>query len=160
MLCESLVLSHFTYCDFLYGPCLLQHDAYRIQKIQNACCRLIFSIGKYEHISERINETNWLTMKNRRLHHLGNFVHALLQTNNFSHVLKNKFSRRRSRHDRNIRYKNKLSLPRYRTAMFKRGFSYNAIKLYNSLPDEFKLYNINKFKYKYRSLLLSQQVDD
>ena len=34
MLCDSLVLSHFNYCDGVYGPCLTNLDAQRIQRVQ------------------------------------------------------------------------------------------------------------------------------
>ena len=106
MLCDSLVLAHYSYCDFLYMPCLVEIEKNRIQKMQNSGCRLIYGIRKYEHISHKINECKWLTMRNRYTHHLGNFVHKILSTSNSPSILKNKFVARGKSHAINIRQKN------------------------------------------------------
>lgn len=156
-LCESLVLSHFSYCDFLYGPCIKQSDKIRIQKVQNSCCRLIYGLRKFDHISQKMVQTNWLNMSNRRLLHLANFTHKLLNSDYSSLCLKNKLVPVFSIHSRNTRFKNRFILPRHRTAMFSRSFIFNAVSLLNSLPEEFKSLNINKFKYKYKDYLLSEQ---
>nr|CAH7768680.1 unnamed protein product [Callosobruchus chinensis] len=76
-LCDIFVLSHFQYCDFIYGPCLTKAERTRIQKVQNSCCRLIYGIRKYEHISHKIKECNWLNMDNRMKLHLANFIHKM-----------------------------------------------------------------------------------
>lgn len=157
MLCDSLVLSHYAYCDFIYMPCLHEIEKNRIQKMQNSCCRLIFGIRKRDHISHKIKECNWLNMKYRCSHHLGNFVHKLLILPNTSVTLKNKLVARGNVHERNIRFKNRFTMPQHKTSLFQRSFTYNAIKQYNSLPDEFKLFNINKFKYKLRAYLFDKQ---
>lgn len=156
MLCEALVLSHFNYCDFIYGNCLTQADRMRIQKVQNSCCRLIYGIRKSEHISHKVKECNWLTMENRRRHHLGVFTYKLLNNMNPPKLV-SKLKPRFSIHTRNIRQKSKLTMPQHRTAMFQRCFIYQAIRLFNTLPDEFRLFNINKFKYKFKLCLLDQQ---
>ena len=44
--CESLVLSNFTYCDFVYGFCLDVESKNRIQVEQNACVRFVYNIKK------------------------------------------------------------------------------------------------------------------
>lgn len=157
-LCDSLVLSHFNYADFIYGPCLTVRDKQKLQKVQNACCRLMYGIKKYEHISHKIIESNWLNMENRRKLHLSNFVHKLLNTTNTSDILKNKFMPRTGIHKQNIRNKNKFTIPPHKTSMYKRSFSYNAINLYNFIPDDFKTLNINKFKYKVRQFLIGEQI--
>ena len=157
LLCDSLVLSHYAYCDFVFMPCLLEIERNRIQKMQNSCCRLIYGVRRREHISHKINECNWLTMRNRCNHHLGNFVHKLLVLPNTSGKLKNKLVTRVNIHDRNIRYKNRFTMPHYKTSLFQRSFTYNAIKFYNSLPDEFKSYSVNKFKFRLRAYLFSKQ---
>lgn len=157
-LCDSLVLSHFNYCDFIYGNSLYHRDTSKIQRVQNTCCRLIFSLRKYDRISHKITDCNWLNMEHRRMHHFGVFLHSLFTAPHSSSLLRAKFIPRSDIHDRNIRVVNRFTVPRHRTAMFQRSFLYNAVKLYNSLPDEFRLYNVNKFKYKYRSFLFSKQI--
>lgn len=157
MLCESLVLSQFNYCDFIYGSCIDSLDKNRIQKVQNSCCRFIHNLRKYDHVSDKINDTNWLRMENRRMHHLGNFVHALLKSPHSPRTLRSKFVTRSNIHSVDIRFKDKFTIPRHRTAMFKRSFIYNAIQLYNSTPQVLKIFNINKFKFKFKSYLFSKQ---
>ena len=66
-LCDSLVLSHFDYCDTV----LLNISnvlAFKIQKLQNACVRFIFNFRKFdrEHISPYLVQLNWLNMESRR----------------------------------------------------------------------------------------------
>lgn len=156
-LCESLVMSHFNYCDFVYGPCLYQTDKYRIQKVQNSCFRLIYGIRKYESISYKIKESNSLNMENRRQLHLLNFVHKCLTLPNTSTLLKGLFVPHANIHSRKTRFNNKFVLPRHRTAMFSKCFTYQAITKYNKLPDLFKQYNINKFKFKLKLLLMDKQ---
>lgn len=159
-LCESLVLSNFNYADFLYGPCLRQSEQYRIQKIQNTCCRLVFGLRKYDRISHKINELHWLNMKNRRTHHLGNFVHDVLSDNvNVSINLKIKFKSNNDIHFLDTRNKHKFSVPKHRTALFKKSFIYNAIKLYNSLPEQFRAYKRSKFKASLKTHLLDKQTN-
>lgn len=157
MLCESLVLSQFNYCDFIYGSCIDSFDKNRIQKVQNSCCRFVYKLRKYDHVSRNINDTNWLSMDNRRKHHLMNFVHTLLTSVNSPRTLKSKFITRSNIHAVNVRHKNKFTFPRHRLAMFRRSFVYNAIQLYNLTPDELKILNINKFKYKSKLFLLNEQ---
>ena len=94
-------------------------------------------------------------MLNRYIHHLGNFVHKILLTPNSSDILKNKFVAKGKSHAINIKQKNKFPIPRHNTAIFCKCFSYNAIKLYNSLPDELQLFNINKVKYELRCYLFN-----
>lgn len=157
MLCDSLVLSHFNYCDFIYGFCLDQFDKNRLQKIQNSCCRMVFGLRRFDHISHKIKDCNWLNINNRREHHLCNFVHKILISTNSSSILKNKFILRSGVHDRDTRFKNKYVVPQHHTSMYKRSFIYNAVSIYNSLPEQFKIYNINKFKYKHKEYLHLKQ---
>ena len=67
-LCESLVLSHFNYCDCLF-PILSKALNDKIQKVQNACVRFIFNLRKYDrdHIRPFLLKLGWLHMSNTRL---------------------------------------------------------------------------------------------
>ena len=69
-LCESLVLSHFNYCDGLFLN-LTKVLFDKIQKVQNACVRFIYNLRKYDrdHIKPYILELGWLNMYNRRMLH-------------------------------------------------------------------------------------------
>ena len=79
-------------------------------------------------------------MDNRRGHHLGNFVHKILIALTSS-LLKKKFVARPVIHAGKIRNGNQFTIPHHQTVLFRRSFKFN----------------INKFKYKYKSYLFSKQ---
>ena len=156
-LCEALVLSHLTYCIFIYEPCLGTVDKGRLQKIQNSCCRFIYGLRKYDRgISARIKILRWLNISNRSKLHLLSFAHSTLRSG-VPLYIREKFIRRHQQHSVNIRSHHVFNIPRFRTALFKKSFSYNAIKPYNSLPPSLKICSPSIFKYKLKSLLLSDQ---
>lgn len=99
ILCETLVLSHFNYCNFVYGPFLSQKDLSRIQKVQNACVRFIFGIRKYDHITESYKKLNWLYINNRMTFHFGNFIYNI-KINHSPSYLADKLIPRRVMHNR------------------------------------------------------------
>lgn len=160
MLCESLVLSNFNYCDFIYGPCLDLEDRNRIQKVQNTCTRLILDLRKYDHVSHLFEELNWLKMENRRAFHLGNFTMKILKNPILPSSIRDRFVFRVSVHSRDVRCVDSLTVPRHRTAMFQRSFTYNGIKFYNSLPNEFSSLEERKFRREYRAYLFSAQCQN
>ena len=157
MLCESLVLSNFNYCDFVYGPCLDAMDRDRIQKVQNACSRLVFGLRKFNHISHTFGMLNWLKMDYRRTLHLGKFVMRILKNPVLPVALKRKFVFRENIHSRNIRFTGVLTVPHHRSAMFQRSFTYNAIKVYNSLPNELVILNLELFGSHFKKYLFNLQ---
>lgn len=156
-LCEALVLSNFNYCDFIYGPCLDFADRKRIQMIQNSCCRLIFGLRKFDHVSHTINKLLWLNMENRRTLHLGNFVFNLINKEDSYSPLKGKLVHRSSIHTLNIRFRNKLTMPHHNLAIFRRSFLFNAVNLYNSLKPELITLDCKSFKFKFKDYLLNNQ---
>ena len=155
-LCESLVLSHFTYCDFIYFFCLDAADKKRIQRVQNSCCRIIFGLRKFDHVTCKIGELNWLRMENRVRHHLGTFIHKQISTSP-PNTLTEKFVPRRNIHSVNIRNPNYLTMPLYFSALYLRSFTYNSVSLYNSVPVGLKSLKVSTFKLQYKKYLLSLQ---
>lgn len=153
-LCESLVMSHFNYGDFIYGFCLDLESRLRIQKVQNACVRFIFNIRKFDHVTPFFKELNWLKMDSRRTLHLCTFVVKIINNPAAPLSIKERLIFRRDIHEVNIRNGGELTMPHHRTAIFRRGFSYNAVKGYNSLPTELLNLGENAFKHKYREYLL------
>lgn len=156
-LCEALVMSHLNYCNFIYGPCLDVFDKNRLQKVQNSCCRLIFGLRKYDRgISAKIKSLNWLNVNNCSVFQLLVFVHRVVNSSTHAYIY-DKFTRRSQQHSVNIRSNQLFALPKFRTAFYKKSFSYNSIKLYNSLPLSLKSLSLPFFKKKLKSHLLSDQ---
>ena len=157
LLCNSLVLSHFNYCDVVYGPCLDSVTSRRVQRVQNSCVRLIYKLNKRDHISHRIKELNWLNMENRRLLHAWVCFQRIVTTKSPPHLY-NKIRFRTDIHSLNIRRKSLITPPIHKTALFERSFTYNICKLYNKIPANIKcITKIDKFKYEMRKLLLHKQ---
>lgn len=156
-LCQSLVLSHINYCNFVYGPCLDTVDKNRLQKVQNSCCRLIFGLRKYDSgISAKIKLLSWLNISNHIKFQLLVFVHRVV-TSSTPNYINEKFIRRNQQHAINIRSNLLYAIPKFKTSFFKKSFSYNAIKLYNSLPQTLKSLGVFAFKKKLKLLLLQEK---
>ena len=156
MLCNSLVLSLFNYCDIVYGPCLDLITSTRIQKVQNSCIRLIFGLRRREHVSTFINEIKWLKMHYRREHHIATFTHKLLLNQTPTYLIE-KLIARHQVHSRNLRYINQLTIPQHISAFYERSFSYYAVTVSNSLPDDIKHLSVNTFQNKTKKLLFHKQ---
>lgn len=133
LLCDSLVLSIFNHADVVYGDCLTQVQKDRIQKVQNSCLRLIYGIRKFERISHKLREANWLNMESRRKVHSACFYHRVIYYNTPPY-LHDKIVYRSHVHNINIRSKGLITPPMHKTKLFERSFTYNIANLYNSLP--------------------------
>lgn len=155
-LCETYVLPILNYCNILYFPCLDKITQYRLQKIQNTCCRFVCGLKKFDHVSTKINELGWLRLNNQVKYQLSVFVHRLLSTSSPTY-LREKLFFRYNMHNVNIRFGNTLCLPQFHSAIFKRSFTYNATVTYNSIPQSFKILPVNSFRKKVRSYFLSLQ---
>lgn len=145
MLCDALVLSQFNYCDVLYGPCLDVITSKKIQVAQNSCLRFIYGIRRREHITHKLKETKWLSMEKRRMLHATVFYHKLI-TENTPPYLCNKIQYRTDIHNLNLRHRGLITPPTHRTEIFKRSFSFNVYKLYNSIPVYFKKLTVSAFR--------------
>lgn len=157
MLVESLVLSNFNYCNFVYGPFLNMREQQKIQKVQNSCVRFIFGLRKYDHISQQFRDLSWLSMSSRRELHFAVFVRKVLLTSSPSYLC-SKLVSRSNIHSVNTRHRELLAIPRHATALFRRGFAYQAVHFHNKLPIELKgNIGIYQFKKSYRRLLLQNQ---
>lgn len=147
-LCESLVIPHLLYCFTVYFPCLDAVNKYRLQKVQNNCCRFIFGLKKYAHISKYIQQLKWLKIDQLFHYHLATFLFRVFRSSSPKY-LRDKFHSRRSLHctDLSLRYVHHLSMPSFRTSLYTRSFTYNAIKCYNEHYDLFtKICSVESFK--------------
>lgn len=144
-LCETLVFPIFHYCLIMYFPFLDLVSKNRLQKVQNTCCRFIFDLRKYDHVSIKIQELQWLKFNNIWKLQFLLFVHRLLITST-PRYLKDKLISRNELHSRNIRYVTNLTMPRHATAFFQKSFSYIAVKQYNSLDNDAKQFSVGKLR--------------
>lgn len=158
-LCDQLVLSHFNYCDTVYGSCIDFFDTYRVQRMQNNCCRFILNLRKYDHVSRNIINLKWLNMKNRRLLHSATLLHKVI-TNKSPRYLSMKLKHRCTLHNANIRNPYTLHIPQHRIKKYQQSFSYQGPYIYNNIDDHLKALPINSFRRHFKKILLSKQSDD
>ncbi len=151
ILSETLVLSHFNFCDVVYNKCITQINSSRIQKLQNACIRLIFGARKYDHISHFFEEISWLKMHERRNLHSLIFYHKVLCSNTPRYLREKIKFRSEMRPRAGLRTDDLLHMPKHKTAFFESSFIYNIVKSYNKLLEidrGFRNMTLSTFKRK------------
>ena len=152
LLCDSLVLSHFNYGAPLYYPFLSSVLKNRIQKVQNSCLRLLFGLGRRDHVSCKLTEADWLNMNARRLVHATFLFRKIIVTERPAYLF-NKISIRSDVHTLNIRFKGTLTPPMHKTEFFKNSFSYQITKIYNSVSARVGLCTSERqFRFRVREL--------
>lgn len=144
-LCDTLVLSHFDYCCSVYHGALDSFTAARIQKIQNACVRYIYSLRKYDHISQKLNETGWLNMHSRREYRMLCLFHKVILYRTPPYLYR-RIRFRCDVHNLTTRFRGLISPPAFRTALFQRSFSYQIYCRYNRVSPDLKSHDIRDFK--------------
>lgn len=144
-LTESFVLSQFNYALVSYYFCLDLMTENRIQKVQNICCRFSLGLRKYDRVSAKIKELGWLKMEYLARVHFLVMVHKIL-ISSVPFYLRQKLVCRSDLHSVNVRNGNLLALPMHFTALYRRCFTYNAVKLYNSIDPGFKKMSVLVFK--------------
>lgn len=157
LLCNSLVLSPFTYCSTMYGPCTDVNDQKRIQRVQNSCLRFAFNVRRHHHISHTLRLCNWLNMRNRMILKAACMYHVVI-INKAPGYLYDKISFRTDVHNINIRSRGLITPPLHKTCLYERSFSYNVYKIYNAVPDGFKKMSLGKFKNSLRQYIYAKQI--
>lgn len=145
MLCETLVLSQFVFGAPVISPCVDLDAKRRMQRVQNSCIRFIYGIRKFDHVSFKLKELNWLNMEQRRTLYMLSLFHKIITTKT-PQYLYNKIRYRSDVHNVNIRYKGVISPPLHKTGFFERSFTFNIYRMYNSVPSEYQSYSLKKFK--------------
>lgn len=152
LLSDALILSHFNFADIVYHSCIDSVTARRIQRMQNCCIRLVCGLRRWQHVTCKLKEINWLNMANRRALHCMRFYHKLIITG-VPQYLYDKITFRTDVHNLNIRSRGLLTPPIHKTAFFERGFSYSIAKRYNELDITFRRLSVNRFNVVYREQL-------
>lgn len=155
-LCESLVLPILHHAIGVYYSCLDNFTKNRLQKIQNSCCRYIFRLRRFDHVSHKIRELQWLDVSHLYDYHLSVFTHKILLTASPPYLYE-KLIFRRNMHGSNLRNTFQLDIPKHRTSTFERSFIYNAVNVYNNLGSSLKSLPVNSFRKSVRQHFFSLQ---
>ena len=161
ILCESIVLSQFNYCDIVYS----NMDKYlkdKIQKIQNICLRFIFDIKKnvnVDHTSLR-KKLNWLDMGSRRLKHGLTLIYKILH-GLAPNYLRDSFTLVNEVHNVNTRRSNNnIWIPKNITSrIHRRSYVFEMANIYNKIPENIKnSVSVNSFKKQIGKVLFENAV--
>lgn len=156
LMCDTLVLSHFSFCDVVFDRCIDSHTARKIQRVQNSCTRLICGVPRRDHISPKIKEIGWLNMSNRRKLHSSVLYHKII-VNQCPTYLARKIRYRSDIHNINVRRKSFIAIPAHKTSLYKRSFLYNLAITYNDIAKTTRLMSVRLFKISIRIKLLCEQ---
>jgi hypothetical protein len=139
---NSLIMPHFGYGLVMMDD-MHTVSKNRLQRVQNACVRFIFSIPKDSHITNYYNELNWLKIDELRILKI-----SLLLWNTFRYkcpkYLYDKFEPMKNLHSRSNRYTDqRLRIPVHRTEKYARSFTVIGSKVYN----QYNLYSLISYSY-------------
>ena len=161
MLCESMVLSQFNFCDAVY----LNIDIYlqkKIQKMQDLCLKFIFNIKKNQHCNydELRSSLNWMDMNQRMIAHSLVILYKILNGHGPSY-LSDLFTQHFEIRERITRtFSGNIYLPNINaSARHRKSFNIYISRVWNLLPDNVKSSSTsNSFKIKIKKLFLNKSV--
>ena len=161
ILCESIVLSQFNYCDIVYSN-LDNYLKLKIQKIQNLCLRFIFDIKRNNYIDYNPlrKELNWLDMNSRRLKHGLTLIYKILH-GLAPNYLRDTFSLISEIHNVNTRRSNNdiYISKSIKSRLHRRSYTFEMANIYNQLPEDTKKsVSVNSFKKNVGKLLLNDNL--
>ena len=141
LLCESIILSRFNYCDAVYiniDQCFQR----KIQKVQDMCCRFIFETKKSDHCDykEMRRKLGWFDMKQRRHIHCLTMMYKILH-GLAPNYLQDIFSFQNEIHHANTRssQNNQIWIDKnIKSKIHRDSFRYYAPMEYNKLPSEIR----------------------
>tara|TARA_B110000196_G_scaffold300609_1_gene294106 strand:- start:3 stop:1169 length:1167 start_codon:yes stop_codon:yes gene_type:complete len=160
-LCDSLVLSHFDYCDSLMLN-MSNAVATKIQKVQNACVRFIFNLRKFdrEHISPYLVKLGWLNMESRRNLHALTLMYKIDNDMAPSYISE-LVPRNNEFHNYNTRASSNFRNTRCNLSLRQNSFFGRIPSMFNNLPLTLKgSETLLDFKSKCKARLFSMQCEE
>ena len=154
---HAFISSRMDYANsLLYG--LPDSSIRRLQPIQNAAARLVSGTKKYDSITPVLKRLHWLPVRQRIDFKVLLMTYKVI--NDLApQYLKDTISYKQ--HERSLRSKNSLYVPRTSTKTFgDRAFSAAAPKLWNSLPaDTRAISSVSGFKRSIKAILFKTAFD-
>lgn len=136
-LTDTLVLSLISYGNLLFWPALTQKDKLSLQKLQNACLKFSYNKRKFDHVTPLFRSSRWLKLNERFKINMATLVYKIVHSKlpSYLHV---KLVTNNGVHGRAMRHSHSFRIPKHKSTKFQASFSYNAIKIYNALPNYLK----------------------
>lgn len=155
-LVEALVFPVLDYGNVVTSQMLVV-SSIKLQRVQNACARLIFNLRRDCHISSYISDLKWLRIANRFTYASVTLLKKVLCTNKpmylaaklqFACNVRNRFVRGSHL---------LLRIPHHRTDKARGAFWIQAPLLWNQLPDCMLGKSLNSFKLEIKNHLIASQ---
>ena len=125
ILVQSIIISRIDNCNsLLYG--VLASNLSKLQKLQNACARLIYNKKKSEHVTPLLRELHWLPVEQRIVFKILLLVFKFFQKSLPVYLTESLHVSERGQY--------MLKIPRTSTPYGDRAFSCCAPRLWNALP--------------------------
>lgn len=148
---RSLVLSVFEYCFPVYGNSISKGDRDKIQKLQNTAVRFIYNLKKREHITPYRESARLAPMNISCKVQTCTLVHKTMSLG-IPMYLKEKLPARCDVSERRTRQSDFLHVPRVNREVGRKGFTYFAPTLYNSIPCTIRQSSVLSFKKKIKDV--------
>ena len=133
---NSLIASHLSYCDTVWGGCG-EVNTNKIQGLQNYAAKSILNKGKYTSSSEALSKLRFLTLKEKRTLHEGIFTYKAL-TGKAPFVITKGYHNYLATEDNRSAMNGTLSIPKHKTSKFQQSPLYRNIITWNSIPFEIR----------------------
>ena len=149
ILCESLVLSQFNYCDVVVSN-MDKYLEQKVQKIQNMCLRFIYNIRRKDNWDHNLCLKNlgWLDMRQRTIKHALTLVYKILK-GLAPHYLQDTFTLVNEIHNVNTRNRNcNIYIDKnIKSKIHRNSYTCYMAKIFNLLPENIKnSKSVNTFK--------------
>ena len=142
---NALVFSKLYYCSSVWSS-TTKKNIKKLQNVQNFAARIITRSRKFDRITPVLKELKWLSVQSMLIYRDCVLVFKCLRGFAPDYLAK-MFKKRSEIHNKDTRNKNKMDIPRYRTAAGQRTFYYRAVSLWNNLPGSLtELANLALFK--------------
>jgi hypothetical protein len=156
---SGYILPLIDYCCVVWGNCS-NEGLNRILKLQKRTARLILDQDPIAPSEPLFKQLEWTSIEQRIKYHKYLLVSKCLK-NEASVYLKNKIQYLSDKNPYSLRnvVSKKLQIPKVKTELFKKTFTYSGPKLWNELP--FSIWQAsshNTFKIKVKSLILNDDV--
>ena len=134
MLANSLLLPILDYADASFTN-LSEDQLNKLERIQNLAIRFIFSLRKYDHVSQYRSKLKWLSIRCRRNLRFLTFLYCVLFSPTAPSYLRDKFVFIKSPGNQVRPLRNlTLCIPVHKTKIYDQSFTVQCIKLWNNLP--------------------------
>ena len=144
ILYNSLVASHFNYCDTIWGGCN-QINKNKLQRTQNLAIKSILGMKKDAPSETALKQAHMLNLQDKREIHEAVFTQKALTGRQPTAII-SEYQQYRSLKNNRSADRKILTIPKHKTENFKNSPIYRTIKTWNNMPQELKEAENTNFK--------------